>query len=180
MLLAVILISVAITILPTFFTTGISRVELKQEFDLPLVLNDKKEIKLIFFGYSGCIDICTPRLISIAKFYSSLSPELKQHVGVEFLDISTPEDKTLPTQFAQYFNSDFKGIYLPKDVLRNYTKIFSVYFSKSLLDETEYDHSSHLYIVKRTGDKKELRYIYNSYPFDFKQIKLDIEELLNE
>ena len=178
--LLVILVSILVMIIPTFLTTGVSRITTSKEINLPLILNDEKDIKLIFFGYSGCSDICTPRLLSIAKFYRTLNKEIKNRVGVEFLDISIPNDETLPKRFAEFFNPSFKGIYLSKDTLRDYTKEFKVFFSQSLIDKTEYDHTVNLYLVKKENNKKILRYIYNAFPFDYKQIKLDIKELLNE
>ena len=180
MIILVIVVSILIMIIPTFFTKGISRVILKKEVNLPLILNDDKDVKLLFFGYSGCSDICTPRLQSLNKFYKALDPEIKKEVGVEFLDISVPSDTELPSRFAKFFNPNFKGIYLDNTVLREYTKLFNVYFSKSLMDSTEYDHTANIYIVKRSQNKKELRYVYNSYPYDFKQINSDIRGLLNE
>ncbi len=176
----VVVVSIFIMIIPTFFTKGISRTALNKELRLPLILNDKKEVKLVFFGYSGCRDICTPRLYSIDEFYKTLNKETRKRVGVEFLDISVPYDKALPSRFAAFFNPDFKGIYLKQNILREYTKPFDVFFSQSLMDNTEYDHTANLYLLKKTKDKKELRYIYNAYPYDFEQITLDIKELLNE
>lgn len=178
--LCIIFISVLVVILPTFFTKNVSRVELNKVIDLNLILNDEKDIKLLFFGYSGCTDICTPRLYALSEFYAKLDKDIKKRVGIEFLDISNPVDNSLPERFSQFFNKDFKGIYLDQDVIRNYTKEFNVYFSQSLLDKTEYDHTANLYIVKRVENTKYLRYIYTSYPYDFKQINLDIKSLLNE
>jgi len=180
MLILVVAISILIMIIPTFFTKGISRVVLNKEVNLPLILNDEKNIQILFFGYSGCSDICTPRLQSLNTFFESLDADMKTKIGVEFLDISVPKDKELPARFAEYFNPNFKGIYLTSSVLRDYTKAFDVYFSQSLMDQAEYDHTANIYIVKKTQDKKELRYIYNSYPYDFKQINSDIRGLLYE
>ena len=101
-------------IIPTLFTDGISRVSINKEFDLPLILNDEKDIKIIFFGYSGCTDICTPRLYAINELYKTLDTKTKKRVGVEFVDISAPYDETMPSKFAKFFNSEFKGIYLKK------------------------------------------------------------------
>ena len=179
-LVLVVFISIGVMIIPTFFTKGVSRVVLNKELILPLILNDEKDIKLLFFGYSGCADVCTPRLYAIDKFYKTLDTKTKQRVGVEFLDISVPIEKDLPQRFAEFFNPNFKGIYLSNEVLRMYTKEFFVYFSQSLLDKTEYDHTTNIYLLKRNKNKKELRYIYNSFPYDFKQINLDIKGLLNE
>lgn len=176
----VVAISVLIMILPTFFTKGVSRVSMNEEIKLPLILNDEKDIKILFFGYSGCVDVCTPRLASLAEFYENLDESVKSKVGVKFLDISTPFDKTLPSRFAQFFNKEFKGLYLSQEVLYKYTKPFSVYFAQSLSDKMEYDHTSNVYVVKKNQEIKSLRYIYNSYPYDFKQITIDIKGLINE
>jgi len=180
MLTLIISISALIMIIPSFFTKNISRIPINKEIDLPLILDDEKELKLVFFGYVGCVDICSPRLYAINELYESLDKKTQKRVGVEFIDISTPHDKTLPNKFALSFNKEFKGIYLNKQILRDYTKAFSVYFSPSLMDKTEFDHTSNLYLVKKSKMKKKIKYVYNSYPYDFKQIKLDIEELLHE
>jgi len=179
-LTSIVAISILIVVLPTFFTKGISRVSLNKEITLPLILNDEKDIKILFFGYSGCSDVCTPRLNSLAAFYSGLDESTQKRVGVEFIDISMPFDKTLPQRFAEYFNKEFKGIYLDKKVLYTYTRVFEIYFSKSLLDEMKYDHTSNIYLLKKSSNKKELRFIYSSFPYDFKQINRDIQELIDE
>lgn len=179
-IIAVISVSILIMIIPTFTSEHISRIALNKKLDLELILNDNKEVKIVFFGYSNCPDICLPRLSSISKYYSTLDENFKDNVGVEFIDISTPSDKTLPQRYAEFFNPTFKGIYLDKDVLREYTKAFNVFFSPSLFDRTEYEHTGNLYIVKKTKESKYLRYIYNSYPYNFKQINKDIKGLLNE
>lgn len=180
MLILVVMVSILIMVIPTFFTKGISRVTLNKEVNLPLILNDDKDVKLLFFGYSGCTDICTPRLQSLNTFFKTLDPDIKQKVGLEFLDISVPYDEELPSRFAQFFNPNFKGIFLSSNIVREYTRMFDVFFSQSLMDEAEYDHTANIYILKKSQNKKELRYIYNSYPYDFKQINSDIRGLLNE
>jgi len=180
LLASVLLVSILVTTLPTFFTKGVSRVSMQREFNLPLALNDEKDVKILFFGYSGCTDVCAPRLFSINKFYKTLDEKLKKRVGVEFVDISTPQDESLPSRFAKFFNDDFKGIRLKRDTIREYTKKFNVFFSKSLMNDGEYDHTANLYLVTRFQGKKTIRFAYNAYPYDFKQIKLDLQELTNE
>ena len=176
----VLIASIAIMILPSFVTKGVSRIELNQELQLDLVLDEDNDIELVFFGYAGCSDICTPRLETISQWYTQLPLDLKNRLGLKFLDLSVPKDKKLPDSFAKAFHQDFKGVYLEPSLLRNYTKAFSVYFSPSLMNETEIDHTSHLYLAKRDKVNKKLRFIYTAYPYDFKQIQHDIQELLHE
>jgi len=180
LILLVLLVSVTVIILPTFFTKGVSRIELIQDLDLELILDKREEIELIFFGYAGCSNICTPRLEKLGQWYSHLPSEMQRHLGLKFLDISMREEKALPDSFAKAFHKDFEGVFLDKEITRVYTKAFNVYFSRSLLDDTEIDHTAHLYLVKRGANGKHLRFIYTAYPYDFEQIQSDIEELMNE
>jgi len=172
--------AITVMIMPTLFSSTLSHKLFYKEIDLELILEKNREIAIVFFGYSACDDVCTPRMESLAKFYNSLDKKTKQKIEVEFLDISQPVDKTLPSRYAQYFNQDFKGIYLNEEILREYTKEFSVYFSQSLFDKQEYNHTENLYLVKKKKGKKVLRYMYNTNPYDFKQIRADIKELINE
>ena len=64
--------------------------------------------------------------------------------------------------------------------MRDYTKEFEVYFSQSLFDKEEYNHTDNLYLVQKREGKKFIRYLYNTNPYNFKQIEIDIKELLNE
>jgi protein SCO1/2 len=99
---------------------------------------------------------------------------------VKFLDLSVPQDRTLPDSFAKTFHPDFKGLFLDDNILRVYTKTFNVYFARSLIDETQMDHTTHLYLIKRDKEGKQLRYIYTAFPYDFAQIKSDIQGLIDE
>ena len=172
--------SVLIMVSPTFFSKDLSRIELKQDLQLDLVLSEKYDLELVFFGYAGCVDVCTPRLDDLAKWYTSIPNDTQEKVNVKFIDLSVPEDTELPATFAKAFHKDFTGVFLDESVLRIYSKAFGVYFSTSLMDENEIDHTTHLYLVKRDATGKKLRFIYTAYPFDFKQIQSDIEELSNE
>jgi protein SCO1 len=172
-------VSILITIAPSFTSANLSRISVEEKIDLPLILDSNKEIALVFFGYSGCVNICTPRLEDIAVFYKTLDDATKQKIEINFLDISTPADKELPDQFAKAFHKDFKGIYLDRANIHAYTKAFKVYYARSLMESSEFDHSTHLYLVTKNGDDKILRIMYIAYPFDFKQIASDIEEFLH-
>ncbi len=173
-------LSALVVLLPSFFPQGLSRVELHQEIALERVLNGTRDVELVFFGYSGCVDVCTPRLESLGKWYPTLPAEMRKRIGIRFIDLSVPEATDLPHIFATAFHPEFKGVYLKKEALKRYTETFNVYFSSSLFRSGEYDHSTHLYAVKRYADTDRLRFIYPLYPYDFVQIEQDLRQLLDE
>ena len=178
-IVASLLSSVLIVILPTFFSNTTSRIELKESLSLERVL-EKTDIELLFFGYTGCLDICTPRLQDLATWYDKLPQKLQENITVSFIDLAVPKDKEVPTLFAQSFHPKFNAIFLPKNLLLTYTKALSVYFSPSLFNEGEIDHSAHLYVLAKGSKGKYLRFIYSAYPYDFKQITSDIKGLIHE
>lgn len=172
-------LSLLIAVSATFFNTQ-TRISIDQKIELDKVLSRDKKIEIIFFGYTGCIDICTPRLHYLSDMYKKFSKELQQKVDVVFIDISNPVEESLPDQFAKSFHKDFIGEYLHEKNVRNYTRAFSVYFSKSLFDETEYNHTTNLYIVTKKDERKSIRYVYNTYPYDVDTIIQDIQGLIDE
>lgn len=174
------LVSFGVMFAPAFFTKNISRVELHQSFELERILSADENVELIFFGYAGCADICSPRLASLAAFYEELPQETKSHLGLLFIDVSSGQDAALSQRFAEYFHKDFKGLRLESASLHKYAKPFGVFFAPSLSEPLEFDHTAHLYLVAKQENVKQIRYIYSSYPYDFKQIEEDIEEFLNE
>jgi len=175
-----ILLSILIVISPSFAGKSLSYVELEQELKLDSVLNGKEDIELIFFGYAGCLNVCTPRLYDIKQWYETLSRKDQERITLKFFDLSTPEDPQTPDIFVKGFHPNFKGIYLDENIIRDYTKVFTVYFAKSLVDEDEIDHSTHLYITKRSNGTKVLRAIYTTYPYDFDYLTEKIKGLINE
>ena len=180
-ILFVIVSSILIIVLPSFLGKDISHIKLTQELSLKHILDKDKELELIFFGYAGCLNICTPRLEELGQWYKTLPLQTQSHLGLKFFDLSIPEDDTLPDSFAKAFHKDFEGVYLPKKDLLHYTREFNVYFSPSLIDKYEIDHSTHLYLIKKDADgKKYLRFIYTNFPYDLIQINTDIQSLLNE
>lgn len=175
-----IFISLLIIVVPTFFSQDKTRIELDQNFKLKHILDDNKNIEFVFFGYVGCSVICSPRLSSLANWYKGLEQKVKDKFNVRFINLSKLKDSELPNMFAKTFNNDFIGLYLEGSKLREYTKPFLVYFSKSLSNDYEIDHTTHLYLVKKNEDNKSIKYIYNKYPYDFNVIEKDLKGLINE
>jgi len=125
---------------------------------------DEKNL-LVFFGYVGCIDICTPRLNEISSVYKKLKKE-NIDVGVVFINTSKLQDSELSELFAKSFHKDFKGVYLEGEALNNLKKEFKVYSAPSFSKPDEIDHTSFLYLLKKVKSKYYLKIIYTSVPLD--------------
>lgn len=180
LIIFLITISLFLIILPTFSSKHSGRVEMHREINLPLLDAQKEKLLFVFFGYTGCVDICTPRLTQVGHWYRSLKDPLQEESKFLFFDLSRPAEISMPDEFAKAFNPEFEGIYLDDETLNDYSRAFDVYYAPSLSREYEYDHTPHLYMLKKGKHGYNLRYIYFAYPYDLQQIETDIKELLRE
>ncbi len=120
---------------------------------------------LLFFGYVGCADICTPRLSELSSIYKNLKQSDIQ-TKVLFINIIELSDHELPDLFAKSFHEEFDGIYLEKQELEDLKREFDVYSTHALGNPEEINHTAFLYLLKRVGSKYFLNKIYTNTPFN--------------
>lgn len=158
------------------------KIIINQPITAPYLKETKKDLTLVFFGYVGCVRVCTPILHQLDDFYDSSSfAPLKPFVGVTFVNLMPELGMNQPQLFAESFNFQFEGVYLTQKELMGIDREFSVFFSKSLSKEGEIDHSDHLYLIEREKSGiVVLKNIYMTHPLNRGLIVSDIQKLLNE
>ncbi|MDO9208828.1 MAG: SCO family protein [Sulfuricurvum sp.] len=186
-ILAVVFFILLLVIMPfvqTFFfaqqTSG--KIVINQPIVAPYLQHSKKKLTLVFFGYVGCTKVCTPILHQLDDFYDSPSfAPIKPLVGFSFVNLMPEMTPDQPKAFAQSFNPEFDGVYLTQKELMVIDRDFSLFFSKSLLEAGEIDHSDHLYLLetKKNGNVV-LKNIYTTHPINYPLIIADIYTYLNE
>ena len=158
-----------IPLLQSFFfrytTDGNIRVdkEVKADF-LP---KSEKKIILLFFGYYGCGDICTPFLENLSLIYDSKEfLPYQKTVDFYFVNLNPRVKKHEPQDFANYFHKNFKGIYLSQEEIMHIDRNFGLYHAVSLQDKNEITHTDNLYLLERVGEKVVLREYYLNKIFE--------------
>lgn len=179
-----VLLLVAVPLVQSLFFAHqtVGRIMIDQPIDAPYLKDSKKELTLVFFGYVGCMRVCTPILYQLDDFYdSSIFASLKPFVGVTFVNLMPEVGVDQPQSFAHSFNPQFEGVYLTQKELMGIDREFGVFFSKSLSEKGEIDHSDHIYLIER---KKNgivvLKNIYTTHPINRALIVSDIQKLVNE
>lgn len=164
---AVITILAAIVLFPFISSYFIKQeyIEINRKIESELFSQYKNENILVFFGYVGCIDICTPRLEEVSIIYEKLK-KLNIDVRVLFINLTKQNDPELVDLFAKSFNKDFEGIYPEKLELNSLKKEFSIYSAQKLGSSYEVDHTAFLYLVKKIDSKHYLKRIYVKVPFN--------------
>ncbi len=160
-----------------FSTKSGGRIEVNKEVECDYIKSDKKYL-LLFFGYFGCADVCTPLLYTLNNLYVSKEFEdLKEDVDVVFINLTPEVKEFLPDLFAKFFNKKFQGIYLSKNDILRIDRSFELFFARGLSDETELGHTDYVYLIENNLDSKILKNIYVTHPLKAKMLIDDITKI---
>jgi protein SCO1/2 len=138
----------------------------------------KKEYMLVFYGYVGCVKVCSPVLDNLNRFYSSDSfIKFEPFVDLIFVNLLPKLSQEQPDQYAKSFNPKFIGVYLTQKELKGIDKELNLYFSNRADDLFELDHSDHIYLIKREKNGNlTLINTYTTHPLNQTLIVDDLSE----
>lgn len=149
-------------------------VYVNKKIDADFLKTEKGNI-LLYFGYLGCIDVCTPFLQKLSLLYDSNDfKELKGETAIYFVNLTPEVEPELVHRFAQFFNKDFYGVYLSKKELFSLDRNFALFFADDLGDATQINHTDNLYLIKNDNGVKKLKAIYSIHPLRDKKLIDDI------
>ncbi len=158
-------------------TNGVISVDKKIQADY---IQSDKHIILVFFGYVGCEKVCTPILQNLANLYASKKFDaFRDKIDIYFINLTPQIDPTAPNLFAKYFNKDFKGVYLSQQELFKIDRNFGVFFSKSLEDKEELNHTDNIFLLENIAGNLRLKKIYTTHPLNETKITEDIMQMLS-
>lgn len=173
-----VLLIIPIFVSVLFSNQSSGRIVINQEIEAPYLDGDK-EFMLIYFGYVGCVKVCTPILHELDTLYRSNGfKSFHPSVDICFINLKEEIEVDQPDMFAKAFNPAFKGFYLTKKEIMSIDREFNLYFSRTLGDLNEMDHSDYLYLVQRTSKGQLiLKNIYSTHPIKGDMISNDIYNL---
>jgi protein SCO1/2 len=153
-----------------------------QAGNTPFKLADlPEEVKLVFFGYTFCPDVCPLTLSNIASVYSQLPPYQQKDVAAVFVSVD-PERDT-PDRLGQYvdsFNPAFYGVQVPPESLEAVKEGYGVFAAKRELAADEsaagylVDHTAVVFLIDK-DDKLRAIFPSDAAPAD---IAADVQYLL--
>lgn len=141
------------------------------------LMDDTDKVKVVFFGYTHCPDICPTNLLTYNDALSMLGDDAK-NVQVYFITID-PERDT-PEHMKNYvtvFNETFVGLWpSTNSELAQIKKDWQVTATKVPRDDGLYfmDHSTGTYLLNRQNQAT----VYEPHGVDAKQIAHDLKLLL--
>ena len=124
----------------------------------PVEIFDESDtrVRIVYFGFTRCPDVCPTSLAMLAGALNQLSEEEVSSVRPMFISLDPERDAAESSyEYAQYFHPNMEGLSGPLDITTALAHNYGVIFRKSELEgsELEYtlDHSSYFYFLKPDG-----------------------------
>lgn len=118
------------------------------------------EVRILYFGYTSCPDICPATLAKFGQAIRGLDPEVADDIRVLFVSVDPKRDT--PEKLAAYakaFGEQFVGLTSDIPTLRDLTKRYRVTFGYGEPTESGFytvSHSSAAFIFDRDGELRLL------------------------
>ncbi|MGB0120743.1 MAG: SCO family protein [Solirubrobacterales bacterium] len=140
-------------------------------------------LMLIYFGYTGCPDVCPTTLADTRLALAELSPEQQQQVEVGMVTVDPERDtaRVLNGYLGHFFDRDAFASFIPETAAQ-LSKAESVFGASHKLGEPDedgaydVDHTAQLFAVDSNGEVK-VEWAFGT-PAD--EMAADLKTLLNE
>lgn len=115
-----------------------------------------KRIRVVYFGFTRCPDVCPTSLAMLAGALNQIDEETKSHFRPVFISLDPERDAAADSyKYAQYFHPMIEGLSAPLEVTTPLAHKYGVIFRKTELEKSELkytlDHSSYFYFLKPDG-----------------------------
>ena len=160
-----------------FSHTNEGTIQIDKLVEADFIKSDKKLV-LLFFGYVGCQEVCAPFLRELSTIYESKEfRSVRGDVDVVFVNLTPTAEASQVDSFAKFFNNAFNGVYLSKKELFGVDRNFSMFFSQSIGDKSELNHTDYLYLLRNANGERLLKNIYSTHPLRKEKLINDIISL---
>ncbi|MGF1764991.1 SCO family protein [Aliivibrio kagoshimensis] len=117
---------------------------------------DDSRLRVVYFGYSHCPDVCPTSLAILSAALNQLPPETLQQLWPIFITLDPERDTSEKSQeYANYFHPNITGMTGTMQQTNQLAATYGVLFAKAELKDSamEYsvDHNSYFYFLKPDG-----------------------------
>jgi len=156
-----------------------TKIKVNKSVEVPWLEKSDKKVTLLFFGYVGCADVCAPILFDMQHTYrSSAWKGFTGEVEVVFINLTPQTEPSSVDSFAKSFDIDFKGVYLSRKELLKIERNFRLFFSTSIFDRENINHTDHIYLISNSKTDRTLHAIYPTHPLNRELLTEDIKNIM--
>lgn len=118
--------------------------------------NQDDRVRVIYFGFTHCPDVCPTSLAMLAGALNQLDDTTKSTIRPIFISLDPErDDANTAHTYAQYFHPLIEGLSAPIEVTQPLATKYGVVFKRTELEESELqytlDHNSYFYFIHPDG-----------------------------
>ena len=118
---------------------------------------EDKRIRLVYFGFTQCPDVCPTSLAVLAAALKAIPQQQQDKLWPIFISLDPDRDTAdKSAQYAAYFNPSITGATGTAQQIKALADRYGVLYIKNELENSEIkyviDHNSYFYFLKPTGE----------------------------
>lgn len=124
--------------------------------DVALFDPQDDRVRVIYFGFTHCPDVCPTSLAMLAGALNQLDSPTQSAIRPIFISLDPERDDASKAHtYAQYFHPMIEGLSAPQSVIQPLANKYGVVFKRTELAESELkytlDHNSYFYFIQPDG-----------------------------
>ena len=128
----------------------------KENQDVHIFDSSDSRIRIIYFGYTRCADVCPTSLAMLSGALTQFNEKELSQLRPMFISIDPERDGPAAAyEYAQYFHETIEGLSAPLEITKAVADRYGVIFRKTTLEDSAIgyvvDHSSYFYFLKPDG-----------------------------
>lgn len=118
---------------------------------------EDKRIRLVYFGYTQCPDVCPTSLAVLGAALKAIPQQQRDKLWPVFISLDPHRDTAnKSSQYAAYFDAAITGVTGTEQQIKALADKYGVLHIKNTLENSEIkyviDHNSYFYFLKPTGE----------------------------
>jgi len=133
-----------------------------------------KQVRLVFFGFTRCPDVCPLTLGRLSKIYRQLSAEQQSEMQVQLVSVDPQHDSPkVMRAYLDNFDVRFRGLTGTPEVAKTAARTFFILDTRT--DSGDILHGDQIAVLDRQG---RFRRVYNSDSLGDGSLSADLPQLL--
>ncbi|MCP4957473.1 SCO family protein [Photobacterium aquimaris] len=118
---------------------------------------EDKRIRLVYFGYTQCPDVCPTSLAVLSAALKALPQQQRDQLWPVFISLDPNRDTAMiSAQYAAHFDNTITGATGTEQQIKALADTYGVLYIKNTLENSKIkyviDHNSYFYFLKPNGD----------------------------
>lgn len=132
---------------------------LKDQYNNKFTLSDSSKVKIVFFGFLNCPDICPTTLTEVANLLKKLEG-LSNNIDPIFITVDPTRDTPeLLKNYLSFFDERIIGLTGTQEEIEKVSNQYHVYYSyqnKGTVEDYTVNHTANMYFVDEKNNVEKI------------------------